>query len=101
MTLNYDDFLERKLRRPSACGFEATNINPQLFDWQREIVGWAVRQGRAALFEDCGLGKTAQQLEWANQVHHKTGGNILILSPLAVAQQTAREAIKFKINTRK
>ena len=98
MTLNYDDFLERKLRRPSACGFEANNINPQLFDWQREIVGWAVRQGRAALFEDCGLGKTAQQLEWANQVSKHTGGPVLILAPLAVTEQTAEEGVKFGIN---
>jgi hypothetical protein len=63
-----------------------------LFPFQRQNVAWAVRRGRAALFLDTGLGKTIQQLEWALQVAEHTGRQVLILAPLAVAQQTAREA---------
>jgi superfamily II DNA or RNA helicase len=93
----YDDFIASKTRSVSNCGFEPLPITAPLFDWQKQIVEWAIRKGRAALFEDCGLGKTAQQLEWAHQVHLHTGGSVLILTPLAVAQQTAREAVKFGI----
>ena len=95
--MNYDDYIASKKRTVSDYGFEPFPITAPLFDWQKHIVEWAVRKGRAALFEDCGLGKTAQQLEWANQVNQKTGGSVLILTPLAVAQQTAREGLKFGI----
>lgn len=95
--MDYDTFIKSKNRVTSDFGFEPYEITALLFPWQAEIVRWAIRKGRAALFEDCGLGKTAQQLEWAHQVHTKTGGSVLILTPLAVAQQTAREAVKFGI----
>lgn len=97
--MNYVDFLSNKVKRHDSTGFllPIESINNNLFDWQKVIVRWALFQGRAALFEDCGLGKTPQQLEWAMQVHRKTGGNVLILAPLAVAQQTKREADKFGI----
>ena len=95
--MNYDSYIASKKRTVSSYGFEPLPITAPLFDWQKHIVEWAVRKGRAALFEDCGLGKTAQQLEWANQVHQKTGGSVLILTPLAVAHQTAREGVKFGI----
>ncbi|NCD04376.1 MAG: helicase, partial [Clostridia bacterium] len=62
-----------------------------LFDFQADIVRWALRRGRACIFADCGMGKTPMQLEWA----HHVPGNILIVAPLAVADQTIREAIKF------
>jgi DNA modification methylase len=65
-----------------------------LFDFQRAIVQWACRRGRAAIFADTGLGKTAMQLAWANNVP----GDVLIVAPLAVAQQTMREGVKFGIN---
>jgi DNA modification methylase len=93
----YDDYIRSKNKVQSNAGFEPYEITAPLFPWQKQIVEWAIRKGRAALFEDCGLGKTAQQLEWASQVHRKTGGSVLILTPLAVAQQTAREAVKFGI----
>ena len=96
--MNYDTFIQQKTRRAQAHGFEPYAINAPLFDWQAHVVKWAVRQGRAALFEDCGLGKTAQQLEWADQVRRHTGGMVLILTPLAVAHQTAHEAEKFGIS---
>jgi DNA modification methylase len=65
-----------------------------LFDWQRDIVAWALRRGRGCLFEDCGLGKTAQQLEWAQHIP----GRVLILAPLAVSTQTVAEGQKFGID---
>lgn len=95
--MNYDDFIDAKTKTVAAAGFEPLPITAPLFDWQAHVVRWAIRQGRAALFEDCGLGKTAQQLEWSRQVCQHTGNPVLILTPLAVAHQTEREAHKFGI----
>jgi DNA modification methylase len=79
-------------------GFEPGAVNPKLFEFQAAIVRWACRRGRAAIFADCGLGKTGMQLEWARMVADHAGGKVLILAPLAVAQQTAREAEKFGVD---
>jgi len=95
--MNYDQFIDGKRKAHKACGFDPAPFIVPLFDWQEVIVAWAVRLGRAALFEDCGLGKTAQQLEWASQVFRKTGKSVLILTPLAVAEQTVSEASKFAV----
>lgn len=96
---SYDNFLAKKQIRHDAVGFDVADgdINPKLFDWQRQIVKWACFKGQSALFEACGLGKTPQQLEWARLVAEHTGGDVLILAPLAVAAQTAREGAKFGI----
>lgn len=96
-SVDYDRIIAGKRRSHMSCGFDPLPFIAPLFDWQKQIVEWAVRKGRAALFEDCGLGKTIQQLEWASQVCRKTGGSVLILTPLAVAEQTAAEATKFGI----
>lgn len=96
-TLDYQTFLTSKRITTAQAGFDAGPINPQLFPFQRDIVAWALKRGRAAIFADCGLGKTPMQLEWAQHVCEHTGGNVLILAPLAVAQQTAREGEKFGI----
>lgn len=96
---SYDELIAKKVKRPLAHGFEPLPMNSNLFDWQKLIVEWAVRQGRCALFEDCGLGKTLQQLEWARQVCQHTGGSVLILTPLAVSDQTQRESCKFGIQS--
>jgi superfamily II DNA or RNA helicase len=92
----YQQFLQRKLITTKPAGFDLSpsSISPVLFDWQNEITRWAVRQGRAALFEECGLGKTLQQIEWAKHVQQYTGGNVLIVAPLAVAHQTIGEGQK-------
>jgi len=95
--VNYDEFIKSKVRAAQTCGFEPLPIVAPLFDWQKAVVRWAIKTGRAALFEDCGLGKTAQQLEWARQVSAHTTAPVLILTPLAVANQTAHEARKFGI----
>lgn len=99
--LDYQSFLASKRIAFEASGFTVAkaDINPRLFDWQRDIVRWALKRGRAALFQDCGLGKTAQQLEWASHVHRRTHGRVLVLAPLAVASQTLREAGKFQIES--
>lgn len=97
--MNYAEFLNTKREKVNPCGFavDPAAMTPTLFDWQREIVAWALKRGRAALFEDCGLGKTAQQLEWARHVVNHTGRAVLILAPLAVSDQTIREGGKFGI----
>ena len=101
MTAGYQAFLARKAINAPATGLASVPpLNASLFDFQRDIVAWALKRGRAALFEDCGLGKTAQQLEWARIVAEHTGGNVLILAPLAVAAQTVREGEKFGITVR-
>ena len=69
-------------------------LNPMLFEFQRDIVTWALRRGRAAIFADCGMGKTPMQLEWARHIP----GDVLILAPLAVSAQTVREGAKFGVH---
>jgi len=95
--LNYDQFLQEKDIVDRRTGFEPEAINPMLYDFQAVITRWACRRGRAAIFADCGLGKTPMQLEWAKQVYQHTGQPILILAPLAVSKQTKREGEKFGI----
>lgn len=97
--MDYQDFLKRKTLIAPAVGIsvDKEDINPQLFDFQRDIVRWALRKGRAAIFAGCGLGKTPMQLEWARHVHNQTHGDVLILAPLAVASQTVQEGRKFGI----
>jgi len=65
-----------------------------LFDFQRDITRWALRIGKAAIWADCGLGKTWMAIEWARVLHEHTGRPVLILTPLAVAQQFVSEAEK-------
>ena len=93
--MNYAEFLASKTLadKPSGIEVAAGALNAALFDWQKLIVQWALRRGRAAIFADCGLGKTPMQLAWADKVQ----GRVLIITPLAVAQQTIREGRKFGI----
>jgi superfamily II DNA or RNA helicase len=94
MTVPYYDFLARKAVSDPATGIVvAGDLNPMLFDFQRDLVRWALRRGRAAVFADCGMGKTPMQLVWAEYVP----GPVLILAPLAVAAQTVREGRKFGV----
>ncbi len=95
--MSYAAFLETKAFNDLATGHDVPldAINDQLFAFQRVLVRWALARGRAALFADTGLGKTPMQIEWARHVCLKTGGDVLILAPLAVAPQTCREGKKF------
>ncbi|MCP4645817.1 MAG: helicase [bacterium] len=90
--MDYREFLAGKAISTPDAGLDLVpDLNPMLFDFQRDIGRWALRRGRAAIFADCGLGKTPMQLEWAKHVP----GDVLILAPLAVAPQTVREGEKF------
>jgi len=93
----YDQFLRVKMHEGADHGFDPTFMPSSLFDFQKAMVEYAVRKGRAALFEDCGLGKTVQFLTWAQNVVEHTNRPVLVLTPLAVACQTIREAEKFGI----
>ena len=75
MNHEYNEFIKSKLTKYENSGFdiEISQINPKLFDWQKHIVKWALAKGKSAIFADCGLGKTAMQLEWAHQVAIHTG----------------------------
>lgn len=97
--MTYEEFLQRKQIVDAPHGFSVTveKLNPAMFEWQAHIDRWLLKKGRAAAFEDCGLGKTLQQLEWANRVNEHTGENVLILAPLSVSEQTVREGQKFQI----
>jgi len=95
--MNYQEFLKTKMIGFEPSGFEMQSVNSKLFDWQSDIDRWLLKKGRAALFADCGLGKTPMQLHWAQEVVKHTGKPVLILAPLAVAQQTFREGKKFDI----
>lgn len=95
--MTYDQFLETKIKRINDSGFECGELHPSLFDFQAHIVRIALKKGRYALFEDCGLGKTIQQLVWADQVVKHTHRPVLILCPLAVSGQTIHEGLKFHI----
>ena len=95
--MTYEEFLRSKEFKPIHAGFEPDELNPNLFDYQDAIVRWALRKGRCALFEDTGMGKTIQQLAWADAVCKHTDGKVLILAPLAVSKQTAKEADKFGV----
>lgn len=95
--MNYQDFLNAKAQLESDGGFTPVFMPEFLFDFQASIVEWAVKKGRAAIFADCGMGKTPMELVWAENVVRKTGGNVLILTALAVSGQMAREADKFGI----
>ena len=89
--MTYEEFLKTKAITVESCGFECEDRNPKLFDWQNDVVRWALRKGKCAIFTGCGSGKTRMQLQWGQKVHEHTGKPILILCPLAVAQQTKRE----------
>lgn len=93
----YVEFLERKAQVGTRDGFRPTFMPTAAFDFQQSLIEWSVEHGRSALFEDCGLGKTLQQLAWAENVHRHTNRPVLLLTPLAVTAQTVREAEKFGI----
>ena len=95
MTDKYEEFLRRKEITVPSVGIDVENItiSDELFDFQRDIVLWALKKGKAAIFAGTGLGKTLMQLEWARHI----GGTVLILAPLAVSKQTISEGGKFGI----
>lgn len=93
--MKYETFLIGKTQSGDGFGFEPNYMPSSLFDFQGDLVDWALRKGRAAIFADCGLGKTLMQLVWAENVVRHTNKPVLILTPLAVGAQTIREGEKF------
>ena len=96
--MEYAEYLNKKAITDTSSGHVGTDINPMLYDFQTAITKWAIKRGRAAIFADCGLGKTPMQLAWADNIHKKYNKPILILAPLAVSKQTKREGAKFGVD---
>jgi hypothetical protein len=97
--MNYQEFLNKKSQIGTMDGFNPLFMPSCLFDFQSALVDWSIKKGRSALFEDCGLGKTLQQLVWAENIVRKTDGNVLIITPMSVSSQTVREGEKFGIES--
>jgi len=96
--MKYEEFVERKRLTAPVAGIEAVPpLNAKLFPFQRDIVAWALKRGKAAIWADCGLGKSWMALEWARVVADHTRRPVLIATPLAVAQQFVREGEKMGI----
>lgn len=95
--MTYEKFIESKSQIGGMSGFAPLWMPDFLFDFQKSLVEWAIRKGKAAIFADCGLGKTPMQLVWAQNIVEKMCKPVLILTPLSVAPQTVREASKFGI----
>ena len=93
----YRRFVEAKTHLAGEFGFAPTYQNPHCHDFQNDLIDWSLRQGRAATFADCGLGKTLMQLVWSENVYRKTNKPVLILAPLSVSAQTVEEGEKFGI----
>lgn len=101
--MQYEDFLKNKRVEDSPSGFEPLAPfldEKELKPFQRSIIEWACRRGRAAVFADTGFGKSRMQVAWAEQVHQYTGNRVLILAPLCVAQQTVAEAQKIGVTVK-
>ena len=99
--MGYQEFLEQKRQLGTMDGFDPIWMPDFLFDFQKHLVDWALRKGRAAIFADCGLGKTPMQLIWAENVLRKTNKPVLILTALAVSFQTVTEGNKFNIECKR
>lgn len=94
----YRKFLHKKTQAAGEHGFEPIELHDRMFGFQKHLVTWSLRRGRAGIFADCGMGKTLMQLTWADNVRRHTNGNVLIVTPLAVSTQTVREAEQFGID---
>jgi superfamily II DNA or RNA helicase len=94
--MDYSEWVDQKMHRSPTSGITPGDCQAHLFDWQAMLVKMALKRGRFALFTDTGTGKTVMQVEWARQVSRE--GRVLIVAPLAVAEQTVREAARFGVD---
>lgn len=101
--MNYQDFIKNKQKQLIESGFDISysDLNSNLFDFQKFIVKRALKAGKYAIFADCGLGKTLMQLEFAYQVYKFTNKPVIIICPLAVSGQTIQECFKFGYDIKK
>lgn len=90
--MNYEDFIKQKsiINKPS--GFEVNDLPEMLFDYQKDLVSWSLRNGKSAMFTDTGTGKTIMQIIYGQKVYEKTNKNVLLLAPIGVSYQTVKEA---------
>lgn len=97
--MTYEEFLKTKELKSMEAGFDVPEewLSDKLFPFQRDIVRWALKKGKAAILTGCGTGKSFMLLMWAWCVHKKTNKNVLIISPLSIVKQTANEAKKFDL----
>ena len=97
--MTYEEFIKGKELQTVQAGFDVPDdwLSPHLFPFQRDIVKWALKKGKCAILTGCGTGKTIMLLSYAFSVHRMRGGQVLILSPLSIVRQTAREAEKFNL----
>lgn len=95
--MDYSQFLKDKQSRGANLGFAPLSIPDFLFDFQQFLTEWSIKKGRAAIFADCGMGKTPMQLVWSDNMLRRNNKSVLILTPLAVSSQTLLEANKFDI----
>lgn len=97
--MNYENFIGAKLGTVSYIGIDSSSMRDYaMFPHQHDLTAWALRRGRAAIFADTGLGKSRIQLAWADTICRETGGNVLILAPLAVAEQTREEGASIGVD---
>lgn len=95
--MDYREFLEGRSQIGTFSGFDPLWMPDRLFDFQKALTEWAIRKGKAAIFADCGLGKTFCQLVFGENVVRKTNKHVLILTPLSVGLQTVKEGEKFGV----
>lgn len=97
--MTYEEFIISKQIKAIDSGFdiELNEINKNAFEWQKLLIKWSLMKGKCANFQECGLGKTIQQLCFAEETRKHTGKPSLILAPLAVANQTKLQGEKFGI----
>jgi len=97
-TNDYDELMVRRVTWHGGSGFDPIVIHDWLFEHQKKLVEYAIRKGRAAIFADTGLGKTAMELSWSENVVRHTNRPVLLVTPLAVARQIEDEAERFGIS---
>ena len=98
---DYKEFLSKKMDYGKTEGFEMEVCNKMLFEFQKSIVKWSCKKGRAAVFADTGLGKTIMQLTFAQNVLKHTDKDIIIFAPLSVNEQTIEEGKKIELVIRR
>lgn len=99
--IEYGEFIRNKSQSAKMDGIKPVYVPDYLFDFQKALLEWSLAKGCAAIFADCGLGKTPIQLAWADNIVRHENKNVLVLTPLAVSAQTIREGEKFGIDVRR
>jgi len=97
--MEYEEFLKGKTHMDKGNSIPVTFMPKEVFPFQKNIIEWSLYKGSSAMFADCGLGKTLMQLVWAKNVFNHTNKPVLVLTPLAVSEQTLEEGLKFGVES--